>query len=202
MFPEPTRTGDRVATEVRPIVVRFTTVAAVVIAMSAVAVASAQVRSDPLHRSLHLPRLSPGQRCPPSPSRVAPSASDQTLIGRGPAYLIGVGGAGATIDIGRSVPDKLGWYGQKTPWFIKRSYNGPILVRGRRIDRRGEVRFAYGHGQHLRELHWNADADQGSPPDPNFRFLASETLVRMRGCYAYQVDGTSFSRIIVVRATR
>jgi hypothetical protein len=128
--------------------------------------------------------------------------SSQTLIGRGPSYLIGVGGAGATINIDGSVRDKLGWYGQKTPWFIRRTYNGPILVRGRRIDRRGEVRLAYGYGQHLRELYWKADADQGSPPDPNFRFLASETLVRRPGCYAYQVDGASFSRIIVVRVTR
>ena len=98
-----------------------------------------------------------------------------------------------------SSPDRQGWYGQKTPWVISRKYKGPLLARGARIDRRGQVRFAYAYGQHLRELYWEAGADQGSPPDPDYRFLAAETLVRARGCYAFQADGTSFSTVIVMR---
>lgn len=166
------------------------------------AITAARIRSDPLHRPLHLPHLGPGKRCPVSPARATPSAGNQTLIGRGPAYLIAVRGGGATINIGMSARDKLGWYGQKTPWLINRSYDGPILVRGGRIDRRGELRFAYGYGQHLRELYWRSGADQGLPPDPNFRFLPSEMLFRAPGCYVNQIDGTSFSRIIVFRVRR
>lgn len=96
-------------------------------------------------------------------------------------------------------PDGQGWYGQKTPWVISREYSGALLVRGARIDRRGQVRFALGYGDHLRELYWEAGADQSLTPDPDYRFLASATLVRTRGCYAFQVDGESFSRVIVVR---
>jgi hypothetical protein len=155
-----------------------------------------------LHRPLHFPRLHPGKKCPTSPTQTAPWRTGQNLIGRGPAYLIGVGGAGGTISIAFSARDSLGWYGQKTPWVIDRSYDGPILVRGGRIGRRGQVRFAYGYGEHLRELQWEAGADQGSPPDPNFRFLASATLFRAPGCYAFQIDGDSFSKIIVVRVRR
>jgi len=125
------------------------------------------------------------------------------LTGRGPAYLIVVGDAPpGTISIALSARDRLGWYGQKTPWAIDRSYDGPILVRGARIGRRGQVRFAYEYGDHLREIHWGTGTDQGSPPDPDFRFLASATLFRASGCYAFQVDGTSFSEIVVVRVRR
>ena len=157
--------------------------------------------SDDLHRPLHLPRLAPGKRCPVSPSHAAPWGNGQTFVGRGPTYLITVGGEG-TISIALSARDSLGWYGQKTPWVIDRSYDGPILVRGARIGRRGQVRFAHGYGEHLRELEWEAGADQGSPPDPNYRFLASATLLRAPGCYAFQIDGDSFSKIIVVRVRR
>jgi hypothetical protein len=98
------------------------------------------VRPGAPHRPLHLPHLLPGKRCPISPSQTARWGTDglQTLTGRGPAYLIG----GGTISIALSARDSLGWYGQKTPWAIRRSYDGPILVRGARIGRRGQVRFA------------------------------------------------------------
>ena len=176
------------------------TIAFAVAGASVAPAASSSVTSGAPHRPLHLPHLSPGKRCPISPSQTARWGTDglQTLTGRGPAYLIG----GGTISIALSARDSLGWYGQKTPWAIRRSYAGPILVRGARIGRRGQVRFAYGYGDHLRELQWDAGADQGLPPDPRFRFLASGTLVRAAGCYAYQIDGTSFSEIVVVRVTR
>lgn len=163
------------------------------------------VRSGAPHRPLHLPHLRQGTRCPMSPSHVAHQGTDrqQTLTGRGPAYLMSVGSApGGRISIGFSARDSLGWYGQKTPWVIDRSYDGPILVRGARIGRPGQVRFAYGYGDHRRELNWDTGADQGSPPDPDFRFLASATLFRAPGCYAFQIDGTSFSEIVVARVTR
>jgi hypothetical protein len=170
------------------------------VAGAAASAASSSLGSDAPHRPLHLPHLLPGKRCPISPSQTARWGTDglQTLTGRGPAYLIG----GGRISIALSARDSLGWYGQKTPWAIRRSYAGPILVRGARIGRRGQVRFAYGYGDHLRELHWDAGADQGLPADPGFRFLASGTLFRGAGCYAYQIDGSSFSKIIVVRVTR
>jgi hypothetical protein len=168
-----------------------------------VAAAPSATLTDDLHRPLHLPRVAPGKRCPISPSRVAPWGSQQRLNGRGPAYLAGVGGAaGATISISLSARDSSGWYGQKTPWIVERSYDGPILVRGARIGRRGEVRFAHSDGDHLRELFWESGADAGLPPNPDFRFLPSATLFRGAGCYAFQVDGTSFSRVIVARVRR
>ena len=136
--------------------------------------AASRHQSDPLRRPLHLPHLRPHQRCPTSPSRSAPrSWSSQTLYGRGPVYLVGVLGVrGKTIQVDFSTSDRLGWSGEKTPWAVSRSYDGPFLVRGARIDRKGQMRFAYGYGDHLKELRWEAESDYGSPPDPNFRLLA------------------------------
>jgi len=176
--------------------------AAAVLAVLALSFASAQARSDPLRRPLHLPRLKSNQPCPVSPSRRSPWPS-QVLNGRRPAYLVGVAGSPpGRIAVDFSTADALGWFGQKTPWAVSRSYGGPILVRGARIDRRGAVRFAKRGRQHLRELRWRRGADQGTPPDRRFRFLAAETLVRKPGCYAFQVDGRSFSKIVVVRVPR
>ncbi len=156
--------------------------------------------ADALRRPLHLPKLKRGARCPLSPSRMWAPETGQRLNGRGPVYLIGVGRADpATINMIFSFPDEQGWYAGKTPWWISREYEGALLVRGGRIDRRGGVRFARGYGEHLRELYWEAGADQSLVPEPEYRFLASSTLVRARGCYAFQIDGSSFSRIVVVR---
>jgi hypothetical protein len=106
----------------------------------------------------------------------------QKLNGRGPAFLVALDPA--TIYMNFAFPDERGWYAQKTPWVISREYEGALLVRAARIDRRGPVRFARGYGEHLRELYWEAGADQSLVPEPEYRFLASSTLVRARGCYA------------------
>jgi hypothetical protein len=153
--------------------------------------------ADALRRPLHLPKLKRGARCPLSPSRLWSPTTGQRLNGRGPAFLVAT--EAATVRMNFAYSDEQGWYAQKTPWVIGREYGGALLVRGARIDRRGQVRFARGYGEHLRELYWDAGADQSLTPDPAYRFLASATLVRARGCYAFQVDGESFSRLIVVR---
>ncbi len=66
----------------------------------------------------------------------------------------------------------------------------PVLVRGRRLDGAGLVRFGRGVVP-ARELRLPA----GTSEQPSF------TRVRSLGCYAYQIDGVGFSRVIVFRAT-
>lgn len=155
---------------------------------------------EDLHRPLHLPKLSPGQRCPLSPA--LKGTNNQFLNGRGPAYLIGIAHVPrGVIDISQSGRDSLGWRGQKTPWAVDRTYEGPLLIRARRLDRQGAVRFARSYGEHLKELFWDAGVDQGAPPNPGYRLLASETLFRSAGCYGYQVDGLTFSRVVAVRTS-
>jgi hypothetical protein len=71
------------------------------------------------------------------------------------------------------------------------------LIRGARIDHAGSIRFAKGYGQHLRELRFTAGENNGI--QGKWRFLASTSLFRAKGCYAFQIDGTTFSRVITMR---
>jgi hypothetical protein len=109
-----------------------------------------------------------------------------------------------TIDISLSQVDGKGWRGQKTPWLVPAPYRGPVLIRGTRIDRSGETRFAKGYGDHLHELRFRTGESNGARTRINglpgrYRLLASATLFRGGGCYAFQVDGLSFSAVIVMR---
>ncbi len=100
------------------------------------------------------------------------------------------------ISIERSAADALGWRGQKTPWFVSRAYKGPMLVRAARIDGSIPVQFAKVYGQHLRELRFKAGENNGV--QGSWRFLASATLFRETGCYSFQIDGTTFSRVVTM----
>jgi len=151
-----------------------------------------------LHRPLHLPQVAPGATCPVSGGKQIPGSYGQTLNGRGPAFLIGVGNAPpGTIDISHSQTDSQGWRGQKTPWAVRWRYQGPVLIRARRIDQPSSVRFAVGYGQHLRELRW--PPQRSVQPKGRYRFWASATLFRSPGCYAFQADATSFSNVVVMQ---
>ena len=164
---------------------------------------------EQLRRPLHLPKLRPGDRCPTSAVRPYGAGSDDLLVGPGPVYLL-VGSLATAVgavgyDIGLSWRDSKGWRGTKTPWEIDSSYGGRVLVRGARIDRPGGVRFgspptpAGPDGRRARELHWGAGVDHDS--GRRYRGLATGTLFRAAGCYAFQADGTSFSEVVVVAVT-
>jgi hypothetical protein len=91
------------------------------------------------------------------------------------------------------------WNGARVTWIAQPSYKGPVLIRGARTDSGGAVGFGEGHVP-LDELQLLASGQQAPPPPPGGRSWLSFTRVRAPGCYAYQVDGTSFSRVIAFRA--
>jgi hypothetical protein len=126
------------------------------------------------------------------------TSSGRPLNGARPIFLMSVGDSPpGVISIEYSAADALGWRGQKTPWFVSRAYKGPVLVRAARVDRSTPVQFAKLYGQHLRELRFRAgenNAVQGS-----WRFLASATLFRETGCYSFQIDGMTFSRVVTMQ---
>jgi hypothetical protein len=145
----------------------------------------------PLRRALHVPKLKAGARCPAA--RAAEMAGGQVINGRDPVLLFGVGGAPAGV-IALGHADAKGWRGAKTPWLVPLTYRGPILVRGVRIDRPGPVRFGL---DHRAELRYSSGEDNGTAAGR--RFLASGSFFRSAGCYAFQVDGIPFTRVIVMR---
>jgi hypothetical protein len=112
-------------------------------------------------------------------------------------YLMSVGGQPAgSVSIAASQPDGQGWRGQKAPWISSPRYSGPIVIRGARLDAPGGVRFARSTGQHLVELY----QARGAGKQPNgWRVWPGAMLVHAAGCYGLQIDGTTFSHVIVVR---
>ncbi len=119
------------------------------------------------------------------------------VAGTGPVYMMSVADEPAgSVTIEGSPTDAQGWRGQKAPWIAAPRYRGPILIRGARIDAPGEMRFARVEGQQARALYQR----RGQSVQPNgWRVWPGLLLVRAPGCYALQVDGLSFSSVIVVR---
>ena len=175
-------------------------VAASLIAIVLLALASsARVQGMSLGRPLHLPRLAKGAPCPVShgeaASKLGRGLARMPVAGTGPVYLMSVGDDPAgSLGIARA--DLQGWRGQKAPWIASPRYRGPILIRGARIDGRGELRFARSTGEHLPALYQR----RGQAVQPNgWRVWPGLILVRTPGCYALQIDGLKFSNLIVIR---
>lgn len=142
-----------------------------------------------LTRPLHLP-LATAARCPVSSTgRRAPDTG--VTLGDGPAFPVLAG----TDGVARLRDDlvKRGWYLHKTLWAISPRYRGPLAVRGARIDARGSVFF---DTPLRRVLRWpGLYANQSG-----WRYTPSTTALRGPGCYALQIDGTTFSRVVVFEA--
>jgi hypothetical protein len=145
-----------------------------------------------LHRPLRVPHLAAGGACPVShPDRAVDFARFGVArgLGPGPAYPVlprGVLVLGAPQGADAGSP----WKIQKVLWFVHPRYAGPVLVRGRRLDGAGLVRFGRGLTP-ATELRIPA----GGREQPSY------TRLRSAGCYAYQVDGLTFSRVVIFRAT-
>jgi hypothetical protein len=149
--------------------------------------------SAKLSRPLHFPRVADG-RCPASPGRyVATPDFASIAIGTGPVR-VAINNAGDPRH-GFHPGAFRGWLALKTHFFSLPSYQGPFLVRAKRLDRPGPVRL----GATPTEA-----APLVVPPGANagaagWREFPSFTFVKAPGCYAWQVDGLKFSDIIVVR---
>jgi hypothetical protein len=161
-------------------------------------------------RPLQLPSVAVGQPCPATPGRSFTEGYGPGL-GSGPAYLLLPGRNDGTLraealrGLGRTAK---GWSGQQVRWIIHPLYQGPVLVRGARIDSEGGIQFNGGLDQPvdpsqltaappLTNLRLVGDSSYGAP------WIAWVTYLRVReaGCYALQVDGLSFSETIFFRAT-
>lgn len=153
-----------------------------------------------LKRPLHFPALRPGHSCPVSHGRpVNNDLFSGIALGTGPVRpIIGYEPASdARRGIGElitrtSVPP---WLAIKTLWFSTPAYQGPFVIR---VERLGRPRPAALGGI-------PAVAPLVVPPGPTlnggegWRAAPGGTWVKSPGCYAWQVDGLTFSEIIVIR---
>jgi hypothetical protein len=99
-----------------------------------------------------------------------------------------------TVDLSWS--DTPGWFAFKTLWIVAPAYQGPIIVRAKRIDGPARVAFL-------------ARASPGPlvvPPGPTVndfhrtRTAPIGTYASVPGCFAFQVDGKGFHESIVIKA--
>ncbi len=167
-------------------------------ARSTTGVASVQATDTPssvsfsdwqrLRRPLQLPSATSGRACPVTPVRdIAPSAFAPGA-GHEPVYAIGVVN---DVRIGNVQP---GFY--KTLWVARKTYAGPVLVRGRQLDGPATLAFTHSGGPQETEMRLNA-SEASSPNADDWRQWPSLTVVPSPGCYGFQVDGDTFTDVIV-----
>lgn len=155
-----------------------------------------------LRRPLHLPRLNHGARCPVSrvDARVAWRRFNifgGSGIGRGPVYP-GLGSRSGLLYATRDEQYGGPWFGEKVFWYVLPSYRGPVLIRGGRLDGTQVLGFngTKRPDRELRIARLETVTWDGQPRGS--RGIASGVRVLTAGCYGFQIDGTNFSRIVVV----
>jgi hypothetical protein len=131
-----------------------------------------------LRRPLHLPH-STGAECPVSAAGTPVSIS-----------------GGSRLAAQRFVGSH--WLAAHVTWRAALGYHGPILIRGRRLDGGGAVGFGEGHTPYDELQLMNSGRGEATTSGGGRAWL-SLTRVQHPGCYAYQVDGSSFSHVIVFR---
>jgi hypothetical protein len=90
------------------------------------------------------------------------------------------------------------WLIAEATWRVPHSYAGPLLIRGAML---GGGALGFGTGAIPYDELQLVDAGRGAPRVAGGgRAWITYTRVRSAGCYAYQVDGTSFSEVVVFRA--
>jgi hypothetical protein len=126
------------------------------------------------------------------------------IVGAGPVYPALTVDASGSMRFdpphrGQSVFDGSDWGGQKVLWAAAPRYAGPVLIRGRELDGPQAVGFG-GDRVPFDEMQLLAAGATSAGEPAGWREWPSYTRLRGGGCYAYQVDGTSFSTVIVFRA--
>ncbi len=155
-------------------------------------------------RPLHLPALAPGAACPLVPTRqISPQYGP--ALGDGPVYALGFGTDSSlpAVDAAHFGTGASKWGGMKVVWVMAPGNNGAVIARGRQIDGSHALRFNGGLDQQNYQGDWTV-----ATLLPELRLVwldqagAWDSYVRLQapGCYAMQVDGLSFSEILVFQA--
>jgi hypothetical protein len=193
----------RTSSLLRSVCPAFLVVTALVVAIAASAAGATGPKGwRALHRPLHLPQLAKGAACPVSTVDRRVDWAHAFIfggsgIGRGPVYP-GLGSSSGLIYATRDTQYGSAWYGEKVFWYVLPSYRGPVLIRGRRID--GPQRMGF-NGTRVASPELRIDTYDSvgwSGQRRGSRGMPSGVRVLAPGCYGIQIDGTTFSRVVVV----
>ena len=136
------------------------------------------------------PRLWPGQGRPATHGRpVNTDLFGGIALGTGPVRVV----IAHTGDLRHGVAVLINptsappWLGLKTLWFSIPAYQGPFVIRAERLGRPGVAPLVVPPGP-------TVNSGEG------WREAPGGLWVRTPGCYAWQVDGLTFSEVIIVHA--
>jgi hypothetical protein len=148
-------------------------------------------------RPLKLPTIAQGQQCPVSHRRAI--TKHVRGVGRGPIYFTHVIPWLVLFPAPEnSVAAGTGWAIDKTPFVWKRSFRGPFLIRGARIEGQGELGFSGPSGRRPFAAMQFARGRSGLEFS-RLRGWGVGVWMTTPGCYAFQIDTRSSSRVIVFR---
>jgi hypothetical protein len=91
----------------------------------------------------------------------------------------------------------------KTIWALPPGLESLVLVRGQKVDGPNELRFGRGDVPDAELLFHAPGPATSDPPDgppTGWTYEIDYTRVHAPGCYAYQIDGETFSEVVVFRA--
>jgi hypothetical protein len=173
------------------------------------ATAAAQQEATLLSRPLHLPAVAPGAACPISPWRqttvMVSTATLQTAgpvagVGTGPLYLQAVA---SPLHLGRfplspAVNTSLGmiWPHITLNVWIAPGVADTFYARGQQLDGANQMRFSDGILSTITAPFFSSSATTVGP-DAAWALAPAVMFVAGPGCYAMQIDGASFSEVIV-----
>jgi hypothetical protein len=117
-------------------------------------------------------------------------------IGPGPVYP-GLGATSGLLDAVKDTQFGSSWQGQKVFWYVAPSYRGRVLIRGKRLDGPGWLGFN-GTRVPKDELRIEPYTTVSWSGQPRFsRGIPTAVRALRSGCYAAQIDGKNFSKVIV-----
>lgn len=146
-----------------------------------------------LRRPYDLPAFGDGPSCVPSAEqRVQRLAGG--VLGAGPVYAQGLGTAGV-LPLKEPQPND-GSSLVSVRWTVNDGYLGPLLLRGRQVDGPNLLRFGPASASDQDARLEGADALHTA----DWRVWRWMMRVPAPGCYALQVDGLTFTEVIVFSA--
>lgn len=153
-----------------------------------------------LLRSWHLP--ADRRSCPVSRVHDV-NAVEGGVFGHGPVFASASPGAhtGSPLPLEpvtvATVAGASRWKEFKVLWSAAPRYDGPLLIRGRRLD--GGALLGFGQARTpVDELQLPSGTAAGMVTD-GWRYWPSEVRVAVPGCYGWQLDGLGFSEVIVAQ---